>query len=417
MKQDRDWTQQLRSALRDAELTPPEGGWERLERALRAAPPPRAIPLRRYGLRLAAAAAVLVLAFTGGLLWLPDRESIERAGELLAESVVTGSAATNPEAGGVSAGRASDDGAGGSTAKTVDAPATRHAAGLLAANRTGRSSQAVAAFALSGPVPDPTAEREADPEAVTDPESQDGEARDSRAAADERAERQSAAAARSSRASFAGEPFVARAPLRKRASLGLFAGGGVAGNVTGMGGQTRAYSMMVPSNDAGGALLVPRYDYREASFRHHQPLSFGLTVRRHFAHGLSLESGVVYTLLRSDVTLRPGADELSQRLHMMGIPLRLNWQFFERGRFSLYIGAGGMVEKCVSARLGSDKLDESGVEWSVAAAAGAQYRLGGLVGLYFEPEGSYYLNETRARTARTESPLTFTLRLGVRLNF
>ena len=54
---------------------------------------------------------------------------------------------------------------------------------------------------------------------------------------------------------------------------------------------------------------------------------------------------------------------------------------------------------------------------ALLAAAGAQYRLGGIVGLYFEPEGSYYLTETNLRTVRTDSPLTLTLRLGVRLTF
>jgi len=48
---------------------------------------------------------------------------------------------------------------------------------------------------------------------------------------------------------------------------------------------------------------------------------------------------------------------------------------------------------------------------------GAQYRVGGMVGLYFEPEGSYYFTETGLRTSRTDSPLTLTLRLGVRLSF
>lgn len=77
----------------------------------------------------------------------------------------------------------------------------------------------------------------------------------------------------------------------------------------------------------------------------------------------------------------------------------------------------GMVEKCVSAKLGSRSYSEPGVQWSLLAAAGAQYRLGRMVGLYFEPEGSYYFTETRLRTVRTDSPLTLTLRLGVRLSF
>jgi hypothetical protein len=53
----------------------------------------------------------------------------------------------------------------------------------------------------------------------------------------------------------------------------------------------------------------------------------------------------------------------------------------------------------------------------VAGAVGAQYRLGNYVGLYFEPEVSHYFTETTLRTSRTDSSLSLTLRLGVRLSF
>ena len=134
-------------------------------------------------------------------------------------------------------------------------------------------------------------------------------------------------------------------------------------------------------------------------------------------NGAYATCGVNYTLLRSDVRMQYSSDDVSQKLHFIGVPLRFNWQFLERGRFSLYMGAGGMVEKCVSAKLGSKTVDEPGVQWSALAAVGAQYRVGGMVGLYFEPEGSYYFTETGLRTSRTDSPLTLTLRLGVRLSF
>lgn len=391
----------MRSALRDAEATPPTGGWERLERELAAAPTPRVIPLRRYWPRVAAAAAVLILAATGGFLWLPDRALVEKSEMLLAETAPVGTPVAD-ETPRIAKSAAQPDGV------LAAAPAARHAVGRKVSNATVPRPQT---FAAAGKTPASTAE-ESRSETTSAPQS------DSRPATGRQPERtQPAPRASTPRTALRSGTFVAHTPARKRASLGLFAGGGVTGDGTGTGGQTRSFAMNVPTSDGNVNLLVPRYDYRESSFRHHQPLSFGLSVRKEFAHGLSLESGVVYTLLRSDVKLHPGADDLSQRLHFLGVPLRLNWQFFERGRFSLYIGAGGMVEKCVSSKLGSDKMDEPGVQWSVSAAAGAQYRLGGLVGLYFEPEGSYYLNQTDLRTARTESPLTLTLRLGVRLTF
>ena len=230
------------------------------------------------------------------------------------------------------------------------------------------------------------------------------------------------AAGAAGRAGFSDEPFVAYTKPHKKASFSLFAGGGVAGgNSEGLAPRMLNTSV---TNDASSVIgngnsLAPLRSsgYGESSFRHHQPLSFGIAVRKEFAHGLSLESGVNYTLLRSDVRMQYTSDDVAQKLHFIGVPLRFNWQFLERGRFSLYMGAGGMVEKCVSARLGSETVDEPGVQWSALAAVGAQYRVGGMVGLYFEPEGSYYFTETGLRTSRTDSPLTLTLRLGVRLSF
>ena len=233
----------------------------------------------------------------------------------------------------------------------------------------------------------------------------------------------------SARTSFDGlydQPETRRA-ARRRSSLSFSAGSSVAGG-SGIGSGSKAPmhamqqapSMPGMSSAIGNSAemtLLKSYDYDESSFRHHQPLSFALTFRKEFAYGLSLESGINYTLLQSDVRALYADKETDQTLHFVGIPVRVNWQFLERGRFSLYLGAGGMAEKCVSAKFGSKSVSEPGLQWSLIGAAGAQYRLGGMVGLYFEPEAAYYLTETRLQTARTDNPLSLTLRLGVRLSF
>ena len=70
MKQNTDWTDVMRSALRDAELPPAEGGWERLQRELDGVEPRLAGTLvpdsrkyvwRFFGPRIAAAAAVVLV--------------------------------------------------------------------------------------------------------------------------------------------------------------------------------------------------------------------------------------------------------------------------------------------------------------------------------------------------------------------
>lgn len=461
----------MRSALRDAELPPPAGGWERLQRELGAAaskpavPAPRKPAWRIHMPRIAAAAAVAALFFAaGGYLFRPD-EVLKQGGTDIA-SAAGPAAAEMPQ-------RAEPESVQELLAQQVGLPRERTARTsssirrqtLLAAAQPGtgktghaaeeraaalrepditassaRTRDAAEPFAEDNPAAAWTAGKHSAAEQPAGKQGGTEQAGGNDAAAPERAREASrtssapagraaqrsttrSAGAVSARTAYPDEPFVAYTPPRKTASFSLFAGGGVTGGKDGLQGGPMRYSDVssdlsaIVGNGDNMSLLQRSDEYGESSFRHHQALSFGLAVRKEFAHGLSLESGVNYTLLRSDVREKYAPEDVSQKLHFIGVPLRLNWQFFERGRFSLYIGAGGQVEKCVSAKFGSKSMDEPGVQWSALAAAGAQYRIGTTVGLYFEPEGSYYFTKTALRTARTDSPLTLTLRLGVRLSF
>ena len=440
----------MRNALRDAELPPPAGGWERLERELGGAAPgpgasetaaPRGSVWRIYWPRIAAAAAVVLLGVVAGDYMLRPDKALENDGNVIASAVgEEATAVTMPqprEAESVqeTLARVAGLADGRTAASAVQRPELLAAAVKPAAKTMAAKTMAAKTMAAKTMAAETERAAAAEPEAVTAADAvADGVSAQRTAAESSQPAAEPAAntvgerpATRSktgvsARTAYYDEPLTAYKPPRRKASLSAFAAGGVSGAVGGNGAAPRMYSSV--TNDVSSIVgngdnlsLMVRNDYNENSFRHHQPLSFGLTVRKEFAHGLSLESGVNYTLLRSDVTVKYSSEDVSQKLHFIGIPLRMNWQFLERGRFSLYIGAGGMAEKCVSAKFGSESVDEPGVQWSALAAVGAQYRLGGLVGLYFEPEGSYYFTETRLKTARTDSPLTLTLRLGVRLSF
>ena len=98
--------------------------------------------------------------------------------------------------------------------------------------------------------------------------------------------------------------------------------------------------------------------------KHHQPISFGLSVRKGLAKGFSVETGLTYTLLSSDVEMSGGNAMIDQKLHYIGIPVRANWNFFDKDRFTLYVAAGGMIEKCVYGKLGSEKQTVKPVQWA-----------------------------------------------------
>ncbi|MCD7795142.1 MAG: porin family protein [Alistipes sp.] len=432
MKQNKDWTDVMRNALRDAEVTPPADGWARLERELKA-PAPRISVLRRYWPRIAAAAAAVLIFVGGGELLLHENRSLGDKGFVIASATDSGSSAADNQtqpAGGIEALEESlraivppqevvqTASLPGEKTRVRQTVRTAHPATVIAQN----VAQAVVAADVTDSRPQTVPENNA----AESPQSEEANTQKQRAAdasgeQKRTAPKESAVSARTypSTTSYYGDEIAFEQPKpRRQTSVSLFAAGSVtsAGSVSAGPGP----GLMMSDSPVGGSegtMAQLKYNYDDYSFEHHQPLSFGLSVRKEFAHGLSLESGVNYTLLWADVRMKSSRQDISQKLHFIGVPLRMNWQFLDTGRFSLYVGAGGMVEKCVSAKFGSRAMDEPRVQWSVLGAAGAQYDLGGLVGLYFEPEVSYYFTETDLRTSRTDSPLSLTLRLGVRLSF
>ena len=88
---------------------------------------------------------------------------------------------------------------------------------------------------------------------------------------------------------------------------------------------------------------------------HKQPLSFGFSVRKGLAKGFSVETGLTYTYLASDVKFAGSSKKVSQKLHYLGIPLRANWNFVDKKSFIMYVSAGGAMEKCVYGKIGEQK--------------------------------------------------------------
>jgi len=146
-------------------------------------------------------------------------------------------------------------------------------------------------------------------------------------------------------------------------------------------------------------------------YRHDIPLSAGLTLRWDLSPRLSLESGLTYSYLHSYENLFG-----DQRLHFVGIPLRLNVLLFSAGPLEVGAGGYGMAEKCLSARQGKQSVKEPGIQWSSGAFLDAGYRIGSSVSLYMQPSISYYFTKTELLTYRTENPLGFSLQAGLRFH-
>jgi hypothetical protein len=163
-------------------------------------------------------------------------------------------------------------------------------------------------------------------------------------------------------------------------------------------------------------------DYKEET-HHHQPMSFGLTVRYGLSRHFSLSSGVVYTRVNSDFVHIIGTNrtESQQALQYVGVPLNINYQVWGGKRWNAYLSAGGEGDVNVRAKVStqgtSHKIDKDRMQWSATGAVGLQYNVIPQLGIYIEPGARYYFdNGSDVENIFKEKPLNFSLQFGVRLN-
>ena len=171
----------------------------------------------------------------------------------------------------------------------------------------------------------------------------------------------------------------------------------------------------------------------KTNWQHDLPLSFALTVQTDLTSHWALETGVEYSYLHSrekmeeyqehrtsSLALPEHAliymDELDQRVHFVGIPLRMTYRAWSPGRWDIYVGAGIKGEKCVKAQLGTVEYKEPHLQWSAEAFGGIQFRFLPRTHLYLQSALSWYFTKTDLITYRTENPLGLSLHAGLRFD-
>ena len=168
----------------------------------------------------------------------------------------------------------------------------------------------------------------------------------------------------------------------------------------------------------------------KTEYKHRQPVRVGLNVAYRLTDRLSVESGVSYTRLSSDMKdgTKDNYSSGSQKLDYIGVPLNVKYRAFGYRRLSVYASAGLLTEKCVSGKMTHEYVisgekkkheaeDVAAKPWqlSVNAALGAQFDVLRNVGVYVEPGVSYYFDDrSPLSTIYKEKPLNFNLNLGVR---
>jgi len=156
-------------------------------------------------------------------------------------------------------------------------------------------------------------------------------------------------------------------------------------------------------------------------YTHEIPVSIGVSARFRLTDRLSVNTGLNYTRYNSTRNRRYNntsrSESARQSVHYLGIPVRLDWMLVNRKHFNFYMGAGMQMDKCLYATVGDERLHEKQFLFGVNGSLGFQFNIVPMVGLYFEPDFSYSLNEGSLQTFRTREPFMISARAGLRFTF
>ncbi len=164
--------------------------------------------------------------------------------------------------------------------------------------------------------------------------------------------------------------------------------------------------------------IAQAFTYTDVESKHHIPLRLGISLQYQLTDRLALLSGINYTYLESEF-IYPLHNNLdfNQKLSYLGIPVGISWKIWATDHFNIYLTGGTMLEKCIKADVSEGELNTHPWQWSINAAAGAEYHFTRQFGVYLEPSLGYYFNDgTKLEHYYKDHPLAPSLQFGLRLH-
>lgn len=165
-------------------------------------------------------------------------------------------------------------------------------------------------------------------------------------------------------------------------------------------------------------------------FKHKMPISAGITVEKRWKNNWGIESGVMYTMLRSTYSTESNTQQGEQELHYIGIPVNVTYRFAEVKMLGFYAAAGPKIDFNVSGKRtesvensyaksnASESIRDKKPQFSLQLRLGVACTLVKHLELYVEPSLAYYIdNKGEIPDLWKDKPLNFVLQFGLRTGF
>lgn len=206
--------------------------------------------------------------------------------------------------------------------------------------------------------------------------------------------------------------------------------------------------LMSPSSHQAYLADMERVDNILYELEHKQPISVGVTLSKQITPRLSVETGLVYTYLSSKLKSSNVyyVDE-EQTFHYLGVPISLNYTFYQLKKTKFYVSVGGMVQKDIQGRytgqinmlysqpselIGSgertesiislsstkNKISQDNVQFSTRLTLGASYPIHKKLYIFGTIGGAYYFDAgNKYRTIYSDQKTQLDLNLGLKFDF
>ncbi|HHN47861.1 MAG TPA: hypothetical protein ENN08_02835 [Bacteroidales bacterium] len=165
--------------------------------------------------------------------------------------------------------------------------------------------------------------------------------------------------------------------------------------------------------------------------RHTQPLTFGILVNRNLSSSLDIETGLLFTRLKTTSKTSVFNNEFTEygsELLYVGIPVSIRLNMIRGRRFGMYISQGAVLEKGIRNRYyvshyAFEVLQHSedqtyvaeGVQISSLTALGFEFRISNLLSIYAQPGLQvFFLNQTQPYNIRSSSAIWPSFQTGLK---
>lgn len=422
----RDFDEQVRSLLGNAETEVPDGLWESISSRIPAKPVRTPATWRWAGVSLAVAAATALALVLGGTFG--DRRPVTPTDEVLVAQAVP--ATETPEAAPEAEESVSIPADAGlsvaGTARSLNAAQPAVASHSAQEAVSGIESATTKSLATA-PAESVTAVREEAP--ATDP------APESAAPATKPSDSGKRVSTQSPKQESWSDPFARMAyedAHRKAVRRPSFEVKGIAGtNDKARSPFRNGYMAVSPKILADDTPST--YIKEEGESVYGIPMSFGLGVRLPLSERWAIGTGVDYSVLnrsfpgsftRDGIMVKPSNSNIKHTLQYIGIPLNLYFDIVHRKSVEMYLFAGGAVEKGIANKYSiagtgepeTWKLSVPGLQWSLGAGMGVQFNVTDRMGIYLDPSAKYYFDCAQPKSIRTQQPYVFNLEIGARFN-